>query len=214
MTAAAVRGNAVLFSEMTPPPGGEAAFNEWYDTHHTPNHVRGVPGFLSAQRYAAADGPGYCAVYELDGAETLEGPEYRARKYAPDPRTRAMLASVTGFTRYVGAEIDRRGGAPPGFDADRLLAVFLAAGMENESDIQERAGWRMTRLFRVVRHDPRPFALMALHYFARLEAVEARALVRAHTPAPCWVLYRKRGARFLKPGPAGARAGLHEGETT
>lgn len=214
MTAGAVRGSAVLFSEMTPPPGGEAAFNEWYDVHHTPNHVRGVPGFLSAQRYAAADGPGYCAVYELDGVEALESPEYRARKFTPDARTRAMLASVSGFTRYVGAEIGRRGGAPPGLDADRLLAVFFAADAEGGLDLQECADWRMTRLFRVVRHDPEPFALMALYYFARLQAVEARALVRAHPPASRWVLYGRRGARFLKPGPAGIHAGLHEGETT
>lgn len=207
MTAAAIQGGAVLFSEMTPPPGGEAAFNEWYDAHHTPNHVRGVPGFLSAHRYAAVDGPGYCAVYELDGAETLESPEYRVRKYEPDPRTRAMLASVSGFTRYVGVEIGRQGGAPPGLDADRLLAVFSAAGAEGGPDLRERVDWRMTRLFRVVRHDPEPFASMALHYFARLEAVEARAFVRARPPASRWVLYRKRGARFLKPG-------LHGGETT
>ena len=129
MTGPRIKGSAVLFSEMTPAPGDEARFNDWYDGHHTPNHVNGVPGFVSAHRYAAPDGPGYLAVYDLDGAETLESPEYRSRKYTPDDRTRAMLSSVSGFTRYVGREIDFAfgDGADAGaLDSAWILAVFFA----------------------------------------------------------------------------------------
>ena len=41
------KGGAVLFSEMTPPDGAEDHFNDWYNNHHMPSHVYGVPGFRS-----------------------------------------------------------------------------------------------------------------------------------------------------------------------
>ena len=39
-----IKGQAILFSEMTPPEGREGEFNLWYDEHHSPSHVKGVPG--------------------------------------------------------------------------------------------------------------------------------------------------------------------------
>ena len=66
------KGNAVLFSEMTPPTGREDEFNDWYDGHHSPSHVQGVPGFISAMRYQAPTGPHFLAIYELTGPEALE----------------------------------------------------------------------------------------------------------------------------------------------
>ncbi len=77
-----VKGGTVLFSEMTPPDGGEDAFNDWYDNHHTPSHVQGVPGFLSAQRYRSPHGPHYLAVYELTSPEALEHEEEEIRTAA------------------------------------------------------------------------------------------------------------------------------------
>lgn len=32
----AIKGNAVLFSEMTPPQGKVRAFNDWFDSEHVP----------------------------------------------------------------------------------------------------------------------------------------------------------------------------------
>ena len=133
----ALKGEAVLFSEMTPAPGDEASFNDWYDNHHTPSHVQGVPGFLSAHRYAALDGPGYCAVYELDDPATLETPEYRSRKYTPDARTKAMLASVSGFTRYIGNEMATLGDPEAALDAEILLAVFFAVPEDRQAEFVE-----------------------------------------------------------------------------
>ena len=74
------KGRAILFSEMTPPDGQEHNFNGWYDEHHTPSHVTGVPGFLSAMRYKSDSGPHYLAIYELDSPKALEHEEYKKRK--------------------------------------------------------------------------------------------------------------------------------------
>jgi hypothetical protein len=53
----------------TRPTGPEAAeeFNRWYDEVHVPE-VLALEGFVSARRYAPADGKGaYVAHYELEG---------------------------------------------------------------------------------------------------------------------------------------------------
>lgn len=225
MTGRSIKGSAVLFSEMTPAPGDDGRFNDWYDNHHTPNHVTGVPGFLSAHRYAAPDGPGYLAVYELDGAETLESPEYRSRKYTPDDRTRAMLSSVSGFTRYVGREIDcglREDADIGALNSPYVLGVFFAVPEGARPEFEdwyrtEHMGmllacpdWRMARMMAVVAHDPDPFTHMMLHYVRRWDILDAPEVLRArdtdwrHRLAaedwwnPRFVTYRKRGRRFLK----------------
>lgn len=229
--ASPVKGRAILFAEMTPAPGDEARFNDWYDNHHTPSHVEGVPGFLSAHRYADPDGPGYCAVYELDSPEALLHPEYRSRKFTPNPRTKAMLDSVSGFTRYIGREIDyalRPGYGLEALDAEVLIAVFFVIPEDRRAEfvewyraehtpmLLESADWRMVRHFDVVEREPEPFTHAMLHYVARREALEAPELAAARaTPwrnrlaaepwfKPHMVLYRKRGARFLKTGLAPA----------
>ena len=225
MSGERIKGGAVLFSEMTPAPGDEDRFNDWYDNHHTPNHVTGVPGFLSAHRYAAPDGAGYLAVYDLDGPDTLQSPEYRARKCTPDARTRAMLSSVSGFTRYVGREIDFGLGHEAGIEAldcPFILAVFFAVpdaarpGFEDwyRTEHMEMLlacpDWRMARMMAVVAADPDPFTHMMLHYVRRADALDApevraaRETERRNRLAaeswwnPRFVMYRKRGRRFLK----------------
>lgn len=219
-----LKGKAVLFSEMTPAPGDEARFNDWYDNYHTPSHVQGVPGFLSAHRYAAPDGPGFCAVYELDDPATLETEEYRSRKYTPDARTKAMLDSVSGFTRYIAKEMAYLGDPDAGLDAEILLAVFFAVpedrqaefvdwyGTEHAPMLLETPGWLMARQLAVVDHNPDPFTHMILHYLESVEVRSAPEVVRAHDTdwrrrliAEPWykprsVMYRKRGSRFLKSG--------------
>jgi len=224
MARSPIKGDAVLFSEMTPPPGEEARFNDWYDTHHTPSHVRGVPGFVSAQRYAAPDGPGYCAVYELDDPAALETGEYRSRKHTPDERTRAMLASVSGFTRYIGREISYLGDPGTALDAEILLAVFFAVppdrqaefldwyGTEHAPLLMGCPGWLMARTMEVIDRNPDPFTHMILHYHADAEVRRSPEARRAHDTewrkrlvaepwyAPRSAMYRKRGKRFVKSG--------------
>lgn len=237
MTGARIKGSAVLFSEMTPAPGDEDRFNDWYDNHHTPNHVTGVPGFVSAHRYAAPGGPGFLAVYDLDGTETLESPEYRARKYTPDERTGAMLSSVSGFTRYVGREIGfalGEGADMDALDSAFILAAFFAVPEEARPEFEdwyrnEHMGmllacpdWRMVRMMAVVARDPDPFTHMMLHHVRRPDILDAPEIREARDTdrrnrlaAERWwnprsVTYRKRGRRFLKTDTFLGRETRHE----
>lgn len=222
-----VKGKAVLFSEMTPPEGGEDAFNGWYDNHHTPSHVQGVPGFLSAMRYRSEAGPHYLAVYELTGPGALDCEEYRSRKLTPDQPTRRMLESVSGFTRYIGVEgfaAAKDGDMVGALEAPVIYCVFLTVPMERCGEFEEWfdnehaaallacEGWLMARRFVVVDWDPEPYTHMLLHYLADERALSSPALVAARQGdrrrkleeeswfAPHRVVYRRRRSRFFKAG--------------
>jgi len=220
-----IKGSAVLFSEMTPPDGGEDAFNDWYDGHHTPNHVQGVPGFLSAMRYKSPVGPHYLAVYELDSPRTLESEEYRSRKFTPDEATRDMLSRVSGFTRYIASEAFcmARGGAEiAALDAAVLFCVFFAVPMERRGAFEDWydgehipmlldcPDWLMARRFDIADWDPEPYTHLILHYLAGEQALQSEALAAARATdrraafaaepwfAPLFVTYHRRGGRFYK----------------
>lgn len=222
-----LKGGAILFSEMTPPPDAEDVFNRWYDTQHTPSHVEGVPGFISAQRYRSDAGPHYLAVYEMVSAEVLESKEYLSRKFMPDSETRAMLASVTGFTRYVGEEISfhRRHDIPGDpLDADVIIAVFYAVPPERWSEflgwhetehtpmLLECEDWWLTRHIAVIDSNPEPYTHMILHYVRDVTVLRSPELEmaentewRGRLAAEGWfqphrVAYRKHGSRFRKSG--------------
>jgi hypothetical protein len=220
-----IKGKAVLFSEMTPPDGGEDAFNDWYDNHHTPSHVQGVPGFLSAMRYRSGVGPHYLAVYELSGVDALDCDEYRSRKLTPDDATRDMLSRVSGFTRYIAAERFARardGDEVAALDAPVIYCVFLTVPMERCGEFEDwfdnehadalLAGkdWLMVRRFDVVDWDPEPHTHMMLHYLAGEHALESSAVdaarrreARMKFAAEPWfnphrVAYDRRRSRFYK----------------
>ena len=219
-----MKGDAVLFSEMTPPEGGEDAFNHWYDNHHTPSHVNGVPGFLSAMRYRSAAGAHYLAVYELAGVEVLDSEEYRARKLTPDGPTRDMLQSVSGFTRMIGAErfSINRDDATDALDAPVIFCVFLSVPMERAGEYEDwfdtehaplllgSAQWLMVRRFDVVAADPAPATHMFLHYLGDAAVLDSDTVRQARSTEryaklaaepwfqPLFVTYHRRNARFLK----------------
>ena len=197
-----MKGHAVLFSEMTPPEGGEEAFNRWYDGHHTPNHVHGVPGFRSAMRYKSPEGPNYLAVYELHSPEVLESDEYRSRKFTPDPETKAMLDSVSGFSRYICREVVAVGREGFGREAPETLhdtpldapvvhTVFFAVPPERAPDFDawyneehlailfKCPDWRFARRFEIVAADPEPFTHLAIHYLGDGSALESEAVSEA-----------------------------------
>lgn len=218
-----LKGAAVLFSEMTPPRGGEEAFNRWYFGHHMPRHVYGVPGFFSGQRYKDASAPRYLAVYELASSSALADPEYRRRKHDPDPPTREMLSRVTGFTRYVADETGCRtsgGGAAAALGASAVVAEFFggdggpAPALDGPPVLPEEPGWRMTRRLRIVDADPDPFTHMLLHYVdARVSAAPRAAAGGPRASVRRAVAYGRHGRRYRKgepeaaafvPGPAGS----------
>ena len=224
-----LKGGAVLFSEMTPPDGDEDLFNDWYDNHHMPSHVYGVPGFVSGQRYKDGDKPDYLAIYELQSPATLTDEEYRTRKYTPDAPTRAMLSRVTAFTRYIGDEILCR--TKPGIEIDDALAAACVLGVflqvpddragefeewyaaEHTPMLLENPAWRMARHLRIVDADPQPFTHLFIHYVDDLAVLDSPELAAARATEwrnrlaaedwfrPHLVHYNRRGKRYHKGEP-------------
>lgn len=61
-------------------PEQEAAFNEWYENVHIPE-ILACPGWRSAKRWLVDEGgPKYAALYEIDGPEVYDTPEFNAIK--------------------------------------------------------------------------------------------------------------------------------------
>jgi hypothetical protein len=90
----------MLFSQMVPPTGMEAEFNDWYESEHIPVRLA-LPGFARATRYRELGAErSYLAIYEIDDMAVLESPGYKAVKTQLSARTSRMLESVSGFTRF------------------------------------------------------------------------------------------------------------------
>src|SRR5438477_10357408 len=138
-TIARMPGNAVLFSEMTPDTSWEDEFNDWYDQEHIPLRTA-VSGFRSARRYRVEAKPNYLVVYEMDSPAVLKSPAYLSVKNNPSDRTRRMLSSVTGFTRYIAQQtgIRTRGVNPAdGLDAPYLHSVFFEVPPEGRIEFND-----------------------------------------------------------------------------
>lgn len=179
---------AVLFSQMQPGADWEDDFNDWYDREHVPARLA-LPGFTAACRYTAVQGsPKYAVAYYMRGLEVLETPGYTGLKQHPDKRSRRMLASVSGFTRYVAEEINRF--ARPAAPVDPVAAPFLyvvlfAVPPEAEAEfnrwydkdhcpilLRNRHWWQIRR-FRIREGTPDRWTHLALHYLGDLAALES-----------------------------------------
>lgn len=188
-----LQGETILFSEMTPPPDQEIAFNEWYDREHIPLRMA-APGFCSAQRYRDGKTANYLAVYEMDTPDALATAEYGRIKNQPSDTTRAMLGSVSGFSRYIGRTIGTH--ALSGADlpsASVLYAVFFEVPPARVTEFDswyaedhvplllEDSRWIGTRRFEIIDGAPHHYNRLALHYLADRLVLdsEARAKARA-----------------------------------
>jgi len=219
------KGNAVLFSEMTPPAGREDEFNDWYDGHHSPSHVQGVPGFISAMRYQAPTGPHFLAIYELTGPEALEHEEYKKRKLTPDNPTYQMLKSVSGFTRYIAKERFTLGGNDDPSELLNSAVIFCALftvprgarvefedwfDKEHAPMLQQNAGWLFSRRLEIIEQDPEPRTHLIIHYLKDLQALDVPERAAASNTEwrnklalenwfnPTVATYLRRNKRFLK----------------
>jgi hypothetical protein len=95
----------------------EVEFNQWYFEEHVPERLS-CPGFISARRFRVIEGsPQYLAIYEIEGPEALQTPEYLRYAHSPlvgdnvqepvgSERSKRMLASFRGVVRNVYVEID------------------------------------------------------------------------------------------------------------
>ena len=185
---------AVLFSQMQPGAEWEGEFNDWYNREHVPARLA-LPGFLGARRYMAVEGSRkYAVIYYLAGLNALETPGYQQLKHAPSERTASMLASVSGFTRYVTEEIRRF--VRPGADADPLAApyvyaVWFAAPPDRDEAFNrwydedhcplllENPHWWQIRRYRIRTGTPDRWTHLALHYLGDLAAMSSPERARA-----------------------------------
>ena len=101
----AKKGKGIFLLYVDIDPTHEADFNAWYNTEHLPE-LLGVPGIISAARYAATKGgPKYLAVYELDSVDVLQTPEFKNRPRTPWGQRVSPSIIGTNMTRVVGEQI-------------------------------------------------------------------------------------------------------------
>ena len=175
-----MKGSTILFSEMTPDASWEDEFNDWYDHEHIPLRMA-VPGFRSAQRYLADGTRNYLVVYEMDSPAVLRSPAYLAVKNNPSERTRRMLSSVTGFTRYIaeeGARYTRGVDQAKALDAPFLYSVFFEVPPQRQDEFikSDKKGSKdelLLRSLKILDGEPKSWTHLALHYLKDASAIES-----------------------------------------
>jgi len=166
----------MLFSQMSPPPGEQAAFERWYDTDHI-THRMALPGFSRAHRLWDVDGDGHhLAVYELESLAALETPAYQELKRAPGAQTEHFLGAVSGFTRFTTEQLSDRG--VPGVVGAYLSVVAFAVPDDEVADFEHwyadeheplllaAPSWLRIHRYRVLSGDGGPWTHLALHELA------------------------------------------------
>ncbi len=168
----------ILLSQMDAPPGQDADFHDWYDTEHIPSRLV-IPGFTAASRYEAVEGtPRWLVIYELDDLAALDRPEYRRLKSEPSDRTRTMLGTVGGFTRYT---CDLLGELGRTVEHDHVGVEAFRVQADRKTDFESRdrercralatgRGHGRVRRYRVLEGDGGPWTHLVVHEVAQPSA--------------------------------------------
>lgn len=172
-----------LISQMEPPPGEEAEFDDWYRAEHVPARMA-IEGFTAASRFRKVRGedPSHLVIYWLESPEVLETAAYRRLKEAPSRRTLHMLTSVTAFTRYIGQEIQDTGPTDP---APYVYLVTFEVPSYAQSDFDSwyegdhlpvllrNPAWLRCRRYSIVEGEPASVTRCAVHELLDLSALES-----------------------------------------
>lgn len=173
----------MLFSQMEPPQGMEEEFHRWYDEEHIPARLA-VSGFERADRFEAIEGePRYLAVYYLSDMAALDSDEYQAVKQQPSDRTRHMLASVKGFTRYTCDEITDSGEVPGEPSFLTVVAFHVPESRVEQFDdwydsehspmLLQAPDWLRVRRYGVIDAEGQNWTRLALHELASQEVMDS-----------------------------------------
>jgi hypothetical protein len=109
-------------------------YDDWYETEHLPER-RGVPGFLSAQRWVNVDDPNVSiSVYDLDDVAVLSSPGYLAVGYDNISAWTKRIARLSErILRFEGAQT-LPGDAVSPARAGGLLVNAMNAAPEGEAE--------------------------------------------------------------------------------
>jgi hypothetical protein len=109
-------------------------YDDWYETEHLPER-RGVPGFLSAQRWVNVDDPNVSiSVYDLEDVAVLSKPGYLAVGYGNvSPWTKRISRLSERILRFEGAQT-LPGDALSPAQAGGLLVNAMNAAPEGEAE--------------------------------------------------------------------------------
>lgn len=132
----------------------------------------------------------FLAIYEAEGRNAFTTPGYLALREKPTPRTRQMLDSVFGFTRYLAEKISDTGTAPDGAflsvnaftvppEWDEAFADWYET--EHTPRLMAEKDWLRVRRYRVIEGSGGTWTHLALHELASREAMDSPARAHART---------------------------------
>lgn len=134
----ALLGKAALAMWWDIAPEVRVEFEHWHSHEHFPERL-GIPGFLRASRWRAADGgEGFFVMYELASHEVLGSPPYLERLNAPSPWSRQMMPHHRHMVRCQCHVLESRGGHP----ASQALTVRLTPRPGGEERLRAALGTR------------------------------------------------------------------------
>jgi hypothetical protein len=127
----------VLIAAMNFGKVAEDEFHDWYDLEHVPERER-VPGFLLCRRWIATEhSTTSLATYELDSADVMGSPAYRAIAGENlSPWSKRVTSRVDLLMRYEGEQILPGDQLPPP-DAGGIVLNAMNIAPELEAEFNE-----------------------------------------------------------------------------
>jgi hypothetical protein len=115
----------------------EDEFQDWYDHEHVPERAR-VPGFLTLQRWIGAEDPKISvATYDLQTADVLQSPQYRAIAGENlSPWSVRVIGKCRRLLRFEGEQILSGSRVSPQ-NAGGLLMFAMNVEPDAESDFND-----------------------------------------------------------------------------
>ena len=144
-------GTAFLAIANTVDPAMRAEYEAWHTFEHVPERLT-MPGFMAGRRFVQdrGDDQHYLTLYDLEGSQALETPEYLHLLANPTPTSRQMRPHMGAFRRFAYGEVARFGtgcgrylgilrwAAPSGNEAADLASLAELTG--NSGIVSLRVG--------------------------------------------------------------------------
>lgn len=175
-----VLGQAALAMWWDMAPDMRAEFEHWHAHEHFPERL-GIPGFLRATRWTAAEGgEGVFVMYELRDHAVLSSAPYLSRLNAPTPWSTRLMPHHRHMVRSQCHVLESRGGAV----AQHALTIRLSPSPGQD----ERLRLALTRLAGEVMLAPGIVGMHLLRHEAPAIAATQEQKIRGGDAVADWVL--------------------------